>query len=413
MQFKVRCVENPVESSSPFLIAERWESDQVPTVLMYGHGDVIRGQAREWTKGDGPWRLAVDADRIYGRGTADNKGQHTINLAALETVLRARNGALGFNVRYLIEMGEEVGSPGLREVAVAEQDSLRSDVFIASDGPRLRADTPMLFLGNRGVLNFALKLKSRQGAHHSGNWGGLLTNPAIVLVNALASLVDRRGRIQLDALRGPPVTPPVRAALADCHLTEGPEAGAAIDPRWGEPDYTPAERVFASNTFEILAMDAGNPAQPVNAIPPTAGAHCQMRFVAGADWRAFIPAIRRHLQKEGFDAIDVETRDTPMAATMLSPDHPWAIWAADSVASTTGIKPTVVPSTGGSLPNDVFSDLLGLPTIWIPHSYGGCSQHAPNEHLLSSVAREALAIMTGLFWDLGEGRTPPSPGRAS
>src|SRR5262245_1496068 len=213
MQFKVRCVENPVERCSPFLIAERLESDQVPTVLMYGHGDVVRGQARDWTKGNGPWNLSVDGGRIYGRGAADNKGQHTINLAALETVLKARNGRLGFNVKYLMEMGEELGSPGLREVATAGHASLRSDVFIASDGPRLRMDKPMLFLGNRGVLNFTLRLRARQGAHHSGNWGGLLTNPAIVLVNALASLADQRGRILLDALRAPPLTAAVRAAL--------------------------------------------------------------------------------------------------------------------------------------------------------------------------------------------------------
>ena len=61
-----------------------------------------------------------------------------------------------------------------------------------------------------------------------------------------------------------------------------------------------------------------------------------------------------------------------------------------------------MPNFGGSLPNDVFSDLLGLPTIWVPHSYPGCSQHAPDEHILLSVTEEALGIMAGLFWDLGE-----------
>ena len=67
----------------------------------------------------------------------------------------------------------------------------------------------------------------------------------------------------------------------------------------------------------------------------------------------------------------------------------------------------MLPNLGGSLPNDVFADLLGLPTLWVPHSYSGCSQHAPNEHLLDWIARDALRIMTGLYWDLGEpGSTP-------
>ena len=81
--FRWRRIENPAAAACPFLVAERWESDELPTVLTYGHGDVIRGQADRWTRGNGPWRLAIEGDRIHGRGTADNKGQHTINFAAL------------------------------------------------------------------------------------------------------------------------------------------------------------------------------------------------------------------------------------------------------------------------------------------------------------------------------------------
>jgi hypothetical protein len=66
----------------------------------------------------------------------------------------------------------------------------------------------------------------------------------------------------------------------------------------------------------------------------------------------------------------------------------------------------VQPSAVGSLPNDVFSELLELPTVWVPHSYRGCSQHAPNEHLPTALAREALGLMTGIYWDLGKPGTP-------
>jgi hypothetical protein len=88
-------------------------------------------------------------------------------------------------------------------------------------------------------------------------------------------------------------------------------------------------------------------------------------------------------------------------------------WAAASVEATTGKAAAILPNLGGTLPNDAFSELLGLPTIWIPHSYPGCSQHAADEHLLASVAREGLQIMTGLFWDLGEPGAPRTiPARA-
>ena len=66
-----------------------------------------------------------------------------------------------------------------------------------------------------------------------------------------------------------------------------------------------------------------------------------------------------------------------------------------------------LPNLGGSLPNDIFSEILGLRTIWVPHSYPGCSQHAPNEHLPVAIAREGLAMMAGLYWDLGTGDVPP------
>jgi hypothetical protein len=71
-------------------------------------------------------------------------------------------------------------------------------------------------------------------------------------------------------------------------------------------------------------------------------------------------------------------------------------------------KPLHLPNVGGSLPNDIFADDLGLPTVWIPHSYASCSQHAPNEHMLAPVAREALRVMAGIYWDLGEAGVPRS-----
>jgi hypothetical protein len=91
-----------------------------------------------------------------------------------------------------------------------------------------------------------------------------------------------------------------------------------------------------------------------------------------------------------------------MHPTRLDPDHPWVKWATKSLEKTSGKKPAILPNLGGSLPNDIFADLLGLPTVWVPHSYASCSQHAPNEHLLAPVARDALRLMAGVWWDLGE-----------
>ncbi|MDP1532284.1 MAG: M20 family metallopeptidase, partial [Rubrivivax sp.] len=379
------------------------------TVLMYGHGDVIRGQDKSWTKGQGPWLLAADGDKLYGRGTADNKGQHSFNIAALAQVLQARGGRLGFNVKWLIETGEETGSPGLAEFCSAQRVALAADVLIASDGPRLHAERPTLFLGSRGVANFELSLALREGAHHSGNWGGLLRNPGTVLANTIASLVDGRGRILVDALRPPPIPASVRAALAGLAVGGGP-GDPAVDADWGEPGLTPAERVFAWNTLEVLAYRTGNPDHPINAIPPSAKAQMHMRFVVGTDVAPLREHVQAHLAAHDFGDVEVGEA-TVMAATRLDPDNPWVVWALDSVQRSTGQAPVLLPNLGGSLPNDVFAVILGLPTVWLPHSYPACSQHAPDEHLLKPVVREALQLMAGLFWDLGDdaARLPRRP----
>ena len=404
----LRCtlLANPSDQGGPFLIAERIEDAALPTVLSYGHGDVIRGQEGEWRAGLNPWVLTREGDRLYGRGSADNKGQHSINLGALEAVLKTR-GRLGFNLKLLLETGEETGSPGLRQVCEQNKERFAADVFIASDGPRLQPARPTIFLGSRGALNFDLSVDLREGGHHSGNWGGLLRNPGIVLAHAIASITDADGAIRVPEWRPDSLTPSVRAALADL-VVEGGEDGPRIDADWGEPGLTPAERVFGWCSFEVLAFVTGNPDKPVNAIPPHAAAHCQLRYVVGVDPTDIVPALRRHLDRNGYAMVRLTpARDGFFAATRLDPDHPWVKWTAASIERTVGAKPAILPNLGGSLPNDVFADVLGLPTVWIPHSYAACSQHAPNEHLLAPVAREALAIMAGIFWDLGEAGSAP------
>ncbi|MNV85466.1 hypothetical protein D3C71_1794300 [compost metagenome] len=100
------------------------------------------------------------------------------------------------------------------------------------------------------------------------------------------------------------------------------------------------------------------------------------------------------------------TRESMFRATRIDPDDAWVRWAVDSLERTSGQKTALLPNLGGSLPNDIFTDVLGLRTIWVPHSYPGCSQHAPNEHLPPELLRQALGLMTGLYWDLGAGGTP-------
>ncbi|EFF74891.1 M20 family metallopeptidase [Achromobacter piechaudii] len=403
--FTCRTLTHP-KALAPFLYAERIEDPALPTVLGYGHGDVIRGLEKEWKEGLSPWALTEAEGRWYGRGIADNKGQHTINMEALRLVIETR-GKLGFNAKYLIEMGEETGSMGLRELCAEHRDLMSADLLIASDGPRLAPKRPTIFLGARGSLNFDLSIEARAGGHHSGNWGGLISNPGIQLAHAISSIVSPTGQIRIREWVPAELPAAVRRALADCQVDGGAD-GPEIEPEWGEPGLSPAERVFGWCSFEVLAYKTGNPDTPVNAIPPRAWARCQLRFVVGVDPDDLIPALRRHLDEHGFSMVKIAlTRESMFRATRIDPDDAWVQWAVDSLERTSGQKTALLPNLGGSLPNDIFTDVLGLRTIWVPHSYPGCSQHAPNEHLPPELLRQALGLMTGLYWDLGAGDTPP------
>ena len=404
--FSLALHDNPEPEAGPVLVARRYEGDELPTILIYGHGDVVVGQDERWQAGLTPWHLVATDGRLYGRGTADNKGQHWTNIGGLQAVI-AERGSLGFNCTLLLESDEEMGSRGLRAFCEQHRDLLRADVLIASDGPRLDPARATIVLGSRGLVNFELGLKLREGAHHSGNWGGLLRDPGTVLAHALACLTDARGQIAVPEWRPTTLTPDIRELLAGITVAGG--AGAPkIDTDWGEADLTPEERVYGWNSFAVLALDLGDPAKPQNAIAPEARAVCQLRYVVGTDPNDVLPALRRHLDRRGFHDVTVTpTRMAGMRATRQDHNDPWVQLTVASFTQTLGTSPALVPNIGGGIPNDVFMEVLGLPTVWVPHSYAGCNQHAPNEHMLESVAREGLKIMAGLFWDIGSGAAPP------
>ena len=382
----------------PFLLASRIEAAGRPTVLGYAHGDTVPGMAGQWAEGRDPWTLAEDAatGRWYGRGIADNKGQMLVNMTAMQAVIAAR-GSLGFNAHVLVEMGEEIGSPGLRKVCDRLRQRLSADLLIASDGPRVALDTPTLFLGARGSATFRLRLARRAGGRHSGNFGGALRNPALELAHALASIATPSGGLRVRGWLPDDVPEATRAALAG--LTP---AGGEVDADWGAEGLTSAERIHAWNTAEILAFSAGDTGQPVNAIPAAAEAVVQLRYVPGIDDADLGAALRAHLDANGHGDVAIEAQGPRFRASATPVDHPAARFAAASLRQGGDAEPVVLPALGGSLPNDIFTEVLGLPTIWVPHSYPGCGQHAPDEHLPRSLFPDAAALMAGLYWDVGD-----------
>ena len=196
--------------------------------------------------------------------------------------------------------------------------------------------------------------------------------------------------------------------------------GPPVDAWWGEPGLTPAERVYASNVFNILAFTTGTPGRPVNAIPPKAVANCQLRFVAGTDVDAIVPALQRHLDAEGFATRegDAAARRSTTAASPPRAPSP-IIPGRSSSPPRCSARPTPSrPScrrSGGSICNDIFTDILGMPDHLDPALLRRPARSTrPTSTSCCRSTRSAAALMAGLYWDIGEGKAPPvdAPARA-
>ena len=392
-------IDNPIKGGPPFLIGKRIESSELKTILLYGHGDTVPLQEGQWFKEIIPNELKIIDNKIYGRGVADNKGQHLINLLALLSVLKIRK-KLGFNLKIVFEMGEEIGSPGLFDLCEKYKDYFKSDVLIASDGPRVAVDVPTVFLGSRGAINFELEAKYREGAHHSGNWGGVLRDPGVRLSHALSMITDKYGKILIENWKPTSLSAEVRNRLHSLPATISETL--EIDENWGEHGLSSNEKLFGWNSFSVLALKSGNIDMPVNAIQPSAKALCQLRFVVGTDANQVISSLRAHLDQNSFEDIQIITENAiNFEASRTNLNNIWLEKVEHILEKFHRDKIHVIPNLAGSLPNNCFTDILGIPTIWIPHSYKECSQHAPNEHVPIELLQNSLLLMTDLYWNLG------------
>ena len=166
-------------------------------------------------------------------------------------------------------------------------------------------DTPTIFLGSRGALNFDLEVNLRNAGLHSGNWGGLVVDPSIRLSQAIASITDPRGQIKISDWLPTSLTPKVREIMA--RLPPAEQQEDIIDSNWGEEGLSPNEQVFGWNSFAVLAMKSGIPEKPVNAILGSGRATCQLRYVFGTKANNIIPALRKHLDQHGFEDVQLSS----------------------------------------------------------------------------------------------------------
>lgn len=377
----------------PMVLATSERDLTKPTVLLYGHYDVQPPDPLEdWTSP--PFEPTVRDGRLFARGAGDNKGQHFAQLMGLEALLRCR-GRLPCNAIVLLEGEEEIGSPRMPAFIRDHRAELAADLVITSDGPVDESGRSRILFGVRGVLSFELRARGANRDLHSGNFGGVAPNPLWILVQLLATMKNARGEVTIDGFYDAvlPLNDLERAALAALPLDRDATLrglGLAALDEPVERDYF--ERLSAWPTFTINGLHGGygGPGSKT-VLPHLVVAKCDMRLVEAQTADDIFAKVEAHVRRVA-PGVEV-VRQGSMDPSKTPLDSPYAGIIRRAVAAGQGEEPLVVPALGGSLPDYVFTKILGIPAFGVPYANADESNHAPNENI--ELERFYKGIKTG------------------
>ncbi len=387
----------------PFVYGRRMDRPGAPTVLLYGHYDVQPPDPLEaWVSP--PFEPEIRDGRIYGRGVGDNKGQHLAQLLALESWL-AVTDKLPCNVLVLLEGEEELGSPHIAECVRAHRELLADvDLVITADGPVLENGQPCIEYGPRGIASFELRVRHADRDFHSGNWGNVAPNPIWTLVHLLASMKDGQGRITIDGFYDN-IAPPsdlTRSALDALPVDIAGLMAKTGMTRLDEPQERPFyDRLSLWPTFTINGFHSGygGPGSKT-VLPHAAFVKCDVRLISNQRVDEILDKIEAHVARHAPEVEFIRQGGMEPSSTPL--DSPFTRPLRQAIFAAWGQEPLLVPPMGGSLPDYVWTQILGVHSFIIPYANHDEANHVPNENL--EVARFINGIRTGaaLLAYLGE-----------
>jgi len=387
----------------PLVLAEWLGAEGAPTVLVYAHYDVQPvGEASAWRTP--PFEPVIRDERMYGRGTSDDKGPMLAALGAVERLLEER-GSLPVNVRILLEGEEEIGSPSLEPALLAHRDALQADVAISADGAMWSAEQPSLNVAARGMLAVEVSVRGPSADLHSGRHGGAVLNPLQALAEILATLHRPDGAITVDGFMDDVVelTGDDRFEIAEMPFDERAYRAEVGSPRLhGQNGYTPLERLTARPTLEISQIEGGG---RYTVIPAVARAYLTCRLVPDQDPQRIAAAIARHVLGRCPDGVTASVEEVPggIPAYAMRRDHPALAAAEEALRAVYPGRRVLRTRAGGTLPAAVLlRRALGLDTLLFSFSSSDEGFHGPNEFFRLSRLREGTDAWARLLDLLAE-----------
>jgi acetylornithine deacetylase/succinyl-diaminopimelate desuccinylase-like protein len=368
----------------PIVYGESLHAPGKPTVLFYGHYDVQPVEPLElWTSP--PFEPAIRGGNLFGRGTADDKGQVHIHIRALDA-LRQTGGALPINIKVLIEGEEEVGSESLWDYVNANKAKLKADALIVSDTSMLARGVPSITYGLRGLSYYEIEITGPAQDLHSGIFGGAVPNPLTALAELFAKLHDKNFRVTVPGFYDGVAALSRTERKALNSLPFKPKAFAktvGAPALCGEKGYSIVEQLWCRPTLEINGIWGGYIGEGAKTvIPSKAHAKFSTRLVPDQDPAKISRLVERHIRKLLPKTVTCEFKVLSSGKPWVAPyTHPFFEVAHAALETGFGRRAVFIRE-GGSIPFVTqMHDTFKVPCVLLGFGLPDENAHAPDEHI--------------------------------
>lgn len=368
-------------AGNPVVYAEKIIDPKKPTVLVYGHYDVMpEDPIDEWNTE--PFEPVIKDGRIWCRGANDDKGQLYMHAKAFEAMVAT--DTLPCNIKFMLEGEEEVGSPSLYKWCEDNKALVAADIILVSDTSLIAWDVPSITCGLRGLCYMQVEVTGPDKDLHSGLYGGAVANPANVLTDLVSSLIDENGKITIagfyDKVRD--LSPAEREELNKAPFSiEDFKNSVGIREVKGEAGYTTSERTGVRPSLDVNGIWGGYTSEGTKTIIPSkASAKISMRLVPNQDHTEIAQLFEKHFRAIAPDYVTVDVKALHGGQPYVSPTDLPAYKAAEKAMEETFGKKPLPFYSGGSIPIiSGFDSILGIKSILMGFGLDRDAIHSPNE----------------------------------
>ena len=390
-------------SANPVVFASKVIDPSAPTVLVYGHYDVMPVEPLELWNTD-PFEPVIQDGCLWARGADDDKGQSFLQVKAFEIALREK--LLKCNVKFLFEGGEEIGSPGLEDFCFAHKDLLKSDIILVSDTSMVGADVPSITTGLRGLAYWEIEVTGPNRDLHSGIFGGAVANPINVLCKMIAGITDNDGHITIPGFYDDveEVSAREREMLAAVPYSEDKyRESLDVKALFGEKGYSTLERTAIRPTFDVCGIWGGFTGEGSKTVLPSkAYAKVSCRLVPHQEHEKISGMFIDYINRIAPDYVRVKVTPMHGGEGYVCPiDLPAYKAAEKGYEDAFGKKPLAV-RRGGSIPIiAAFEKVLGVKSILMGFGLESDATHSPNENMPIDIMDKGIEAIVGFYREYG------------